>query len=369
MNRELFFGVTLRVMAIMAAVELAIMVFIEFALPKHLRHLGVFLDPLILTLVGAPLVAWWVVRPYERERSRALAESNFVATHDPLTRLPNRRLFTQFVDHAIAATRRRSHFGAVLVFDLDHLREINETFGHEAGDVVLRGAAGNLAGELRAEDLLCRVGGDEFAVALIDLGADVFAAERHCREVADKLRIALHRPIPFDNALLQVDACVGIRLFGAEAVTAEMALREAGVAVVQAKRSGRGRTVLAKDEARFAQASRKALFTEIERDHLEIEGLVDELILTPSHRLAALQQLADKTLAHLSFESEVIAKVLGSDGDAHRQAHLELAARIEAAVAAASEASAPRVGMDIHAWIQQHIVEYDERLQLEPVGA
>lgn len=367
MTRELFLGITLRIMAIMVLVEMGIMVFIEFGMPRDYRHLAVFLDPLLLALFGAPLVAWWVVKPYEQERARAVADANFVAMHDPLTRLPNRRMFSQFLEHAVAGARRRHHFGAILMLDLDHFREINETFGHEAGDSVLTTVASHIAGELRGEDLLCRIGGDEFAVALVDLGPDRRAAENHAREVADKLRFALRRPVPFDDSLLQVDASVGLRLFGVDAEAAEMALREAGAAVVQAKAAGRGQVVLA-DGGFFAFATRQAMFAEIERDHLEIDSLVDELILTPSHRLAALQQLADKTLAHLRFEDEVAARVLGSAAEPHRAAHALLAQRVEAAVASATEASAPRVGMDIHAWVQDHIAEYDERLQMEPAA-
>ena len=361
-NRELYFGVTLRVMVIMGVVELGIMFFIEFVLPRDIRHLGVFIDPLLLVVLGAPLVAWWVVKPYERARARAVADANFIAMHDPLTRLPNRRMFSQFLEHAVAGARRRHHYGAILVLDLDRFREINETFGHEAGDTVLQAVGTHIAGELRGEDFLCRVGGDEFAVALVDLSSERAAAERMAREVADKVRFALRRPVPFDDSLLQVDASVGVRLFGGDAVTAEMALREAGAAVVQAKAAGRGQVILASDAGAFALATRQTMFAEIERDHLEIDALVDELILTPTHRLAALQQLADKTLAHLRFEDEVAARVLGDAAAPHRTAHAALAERIGAAVAAATESSAPRVGMDIHAWVQAHIHEYDEKL-------
>lgn len=355
-------GVVLRVMAIMGVVELAIMVFIEFGLPREIRHLGVFIDPFLLVVLGAPLVAWWVVRPYERAHDKAVAAANLVATRDPLTRLPNRRVFTDYLDRSLAGVRRRHHFSAVLTLDLDGFREINETFGPEGGDTVLAGVAGHIAEHMRGEDLVCRLGGDEFAFALIDLGADRREAERSANDVADKLRQAVRQPIPFDNSLLQVDASFGVRVFGSEVLSAEHALRDAGVAMAQAKAAGRGCVVAVGVGGQPAFASPAAMLAEVERDHGEIDRCIDELLASANHRLPALHSLAARVSAHFGYEDEVLDRMHVAGAPAHHHTHAELAAQVQRMVTAATEDSAAEVAQEIRALVHRHIADFDSKI-------
>ena len=128
------------------------------------------------------------------------AQLEHQAFHDPLTGLANRLLFMDRVEHTL---QRRNGNAAVLYVDLDDFKPINDTYGHEAGDAVLKAAAERLRKSLRTADTAARLGGDEFAVLLVDI------AEEHIGVVADRIISNLLRPLEFDGRLLDVKASLG----------------------------------------------------------------------------------------------------------------------------------------------------------------
>ncbi|WP_217912924.1 putative bifunctional diguanylate cyclase/phosphodiesterase [Miltoncostaea marina] len=149
---------------------------------------------------------------------------------DSLTGLPNRRLFHDRVEQAIAQARRHGRRAAVMLIDLDRFKEVNDTLGHRAGDVVLDETARRLRGALRDSDTIARLGGDEFAVLLPDV-PDVGAAER----VAAVLSEAIAHPVVVDGLQLDTEASIGITLYpdhGADVATLQ---RRADVAMYTAK--------------------------------------------------------------------------------------------------------------------------------------
>ncbi|MEU3457886.1 bifunctional diguanylate cyclase/phosphodiesterase [Micromonospora sp. NPDC006766] len=166
------------------------------------------------------------------ELARIAEEHAYAATHDALTGLSNRR---HLLDEGTTqlTTRYADGVTALVLIDLNHFKEVNDTLGHGAGDRVLMQVADRLRDAARPGDLVARLGGDEFAVLLRGLPAPAIAAHR-----ADALLAALHEPIDLDGMRISVEASGGIAAAPASGGMPEL-LRRADVAMYQAKRSGR----------------------------------------------------------------------------------------------------------------------------------
>ena len=194
------------------------------------------------------------------ERKRAREEIEFLALYDPLTRLPNRRLLLDRLDHALATAARRGTHGAVLFLDLDNFKTLNDTLGHDIGDRMLQEAAQRLAESVRRSDSVARFGGDEFAVILEQLSTDRDEAVRQALRVGEKIRAALTRPYRLAEHAHHTTVSIGVTLFGDEpGDTPDDVMKRADLAMYQAKDAGRG-TVRAFDPSmRAAIQSRVAL--------------------------------------------------------------------------------------------------------------
>ncbi len=160
-----------------------------------------------------------------------------VAISDPLTGLHNRRSFQVRLAEEVERTRRSQVPFTLLLLDLDHFKQVNDRFGHQAGDRALQAVAAVLHKQLRAVDLPARIGGEEFAVLLPD------TAGAGALEAAERLRaaIAAHQ-VPHQHATITVSASIGVAWCPAHADTGDGLLRVADQALYQAKRAGRNRT-------------------------------------------------------------------------------------------------------------------------------
>ncbi len=168
------------------------------------------------------------------ERKRQEEEARFLAYHDTLTGLPNRRLLDDRLRQAVFLAQRRDARIAVMVMDLDNFKQVNDVLGHRAGDAVLREAAHRLAGCVRKADTLARHGGDEFVVVIPDLQLDT-----DCQVVAEKILRSLDTPFRVDGRDFQIGASIGISLYPADGGDGEAVLRNADVAMYRAKQLGR----------------------------------------------------------------------------------------------------------------------------------
>jgi diguanylate cyclase (GGDEF)-like protein/PAS domain S-box-containing protein len=157
-----------------------------------------------------------------------------MAHHDPLTELPNRLLFHDRLQHALPRAARSAEQLAILFIDLDRFKNVNDTLGHHVGDELLKQVAIALAGQLREGDTLARLGGDEFIVLLENV-------EGHCGagHVAEKLVAMFEQPFMVSDYELFVTGSVGISMFPNDATDLNMLIRNADVAMYQAKARGR----------------------------------------------------------------------------------------------------------------------------------
>ncbi len=182
------------------------------------------------------------------ERVRFERELERLATHDPVTGLPNRMLLRDRLERAVALAMRQSGTFALLYMDLDRFKEVNDSLGHHAGDELLRVFAARLAAAVRTSDTVARLGGDEFAVLLH--GADEATARTIVQE---KLLPQLAKPFTVDQQRLNVDASVGLVVFPKHGVDLDALLRHADVAMYAAKRAGTKMHVYRADEDPYSR--------------------------------------------------------------------------------------------------------------------
>jgi diguanylate cyclase (GGDEF)-like protein len=172
--------------------------------------------------------------------SDAMRELQEQARTDPLTGLFNRRQLWESLQREWIRARRRKSPLAVVMIDLDHFKAVNDTYGHDAGDQVLVDVAVLLKAHVRASDMACRFGGEEFALVLPDAALDAV------RRRVDGIREAIGRlePTHREQPLGRITASIGIALFPEHAVDPESLLRASDQALYEAKSTGRDRVVI-----------------------------------------------------------------------------------------------------------------------------
>jgi diguanylate cyclase (GGDEF)-like protein len=167
------------------------------------------------------------------------AELRFLADHDPLTGLLNRRRFRSELDQYVSFTARYGGRGAVMVIDIDGLKEVNDRLGHQAGDTLIRSVAEILRERVRATDLVARLSGDEFAILMPQ--TDTAGA----MQLGEDLRAQVAEGMPLNADFNDATISVGITMFGgSENAAAESVLVAADQAMYQAKSEGRNRITL-----------------------------------------------------------------------------------------------------------------------------
>lgn len=165
----------------------------------------------------------------------------YLAYYDTLTGLPNRNELAKRLDMEVVRVRRSQSLGALFFIDLDNFKNINDSLGHPAGDLVLREMAQRLKGQVRGDDTVARLGGDEFIVILSSLSRDGRQAISRAREIANKIRDTISMECRIHETDLHVTASIGISMISEEATSGHDLLRFADTAMYEAKREGRNR--------------------------------------------------------------------------------------------------------------------------------
>jgi diguanylate cyclase (GGDEF)-like protein/PAS domain S-box-containing protein len=188
--------------------------------------------------------------PDEEERFIAIARNiserklteeaiQHLAFHDSLTDLPNRRLLTNRLQSALSASRRHARHGALMFLDLDKFKLLNDTYGHDVGDLMLQEVARRLQQNVRAVDTVARLGGDEFVVLLQELSTDADDALMHATIVGHKILASLNEPYTLGEHTHISTPSIGATLFNGDKVSALQILKNADTAMYKAKAQGR----------------------------------------------------------------------------------------------------------------------------------
>lgn len=173
------------------------------------------------------------------ERKLAEAQIHTLAYYDALTQLPNRRLLAERLQQAFSASVRNGQFGAVLFFDLDHFKTINETKGYDVGDMLLMEVARRLESRAQRGSTVARIGSDEFVVTLETLGSGANDAAVQARLYAEDMRSVLSRPYHLKSHIHHVTPSIGVAMFKGQGERIENLIKHAEVAMQQSKLSGR----------------------------------------------------------------------------------------------------------------------------------
>jgi diguanylate cyclase (GGDEF)-like protein len=184
----------------------------------------------------------------------------YEATHDGLTGLPNRALFGQLLPVAIENVRRRGSKLAVLFIDLDRFKIINDSMGHDAGDVLLREMAARFRGCLRGSDVVARLGGDEFVVLLTEI-----SRKRQVSVVAKHLLSAAMRPVEIHGQDCRVTASIGICLHPNTGQEDRNVMKNADMAMYSAKEDGKNNFQFYTPAIQTRSAGRVAIETQLRK--------------------------------------------------------------------------------------------------------
>ena len=157
-----------------------------------------------------------------------------LANYDHLTGLPNRSLLLERIKHAIDSSNRKKNSIALFFIDLDRFKQVNDSLGHDSGDLLLQVITKRLEGVLRIDDTVSRIGGDEFVVLL-----ETFTNNNHLGGVAEKIINVIGNPVKLGNNLVSVGASIGIALYPNDANNSDELLRHADVAMYHAKQAGK----------------------------------------------------------------------------------------------------------------------------------
>lgn len=198
------------------------------------------------------------------ELRQASAEIENLAFYDPLTNLPNRRLLMDRIQQAVAASVRSGQYGALLFLDLDHFKNLNDSLGHEIGDMLLCEVAQRLKSCVRREDTVARLGGDEFVVMLQDLSLNCDEAATLARKVGEKILRKLNAPYALGAHTYHSTPSIGATLMGGGIQPSVDLLKQADIAMYQVKSQGRNALCFFDPQMQIAISQRAQLEADLQ---------------------------------------------------------------------------------------------------------
>jgi diguanylate cyclase (GGDEF)-like protein/PAS domain S-box-containing protein len=223
---------------------------------RHRRKDGQEIDMEISVTFLAELQLFFVFCRDISERKKAEQEIHQLAFYDILTNLPNRRLLLDRLQMAMAVSERNNEYGAVMFLDLDRFKILNDTKGHDLGDLLLIEVAHRLSSCTRDVDIVARLGGDEFVVVLEMLSHSIHDAATQAEIIGEKIRTTLNQPYQLKNHVHHTTPSIGIVLFKGHKVAMDDLLKHADTAMYQSKTAGRN-TIRFYDPALQADLQRR----------------------------------------------------------------------------------------------------------------
>ncbi|MDY8111186.1 EAL domain-containing protein [Fulvimarina sp. 2208YS6-2-32] len=244
------------------------------------------------------------------------------ANFDALTGLPNRQHLQDHLSHAIDQTKRDAGAFSVLIVDLDHFKDINDTLGHDAGDAVLQITASRLQAAVTADDFVARLGGDEFAILLAS------TSELHLR--TKTILTALREPFMFDGRTLESRASIGMARYPDDGQTACELMKYADMALYQAKQKGRNGYAVYSKELQASTEARVQLISEV-ADGLKADQFVpyyQPIVCLRTGEVTGFEALARWQHPHKGLLSPYSFSVAFEDAELSRQLTAAMARRV-----------------------------------------
>lgn len=230
------------------------MIIVRANVTQLYTRLGAYAGMMLAVAIGSLGIAYLLVARMRKLVKNAEAHLDYLAHIDPITGLPNRHAFNERLAFALARVDRQGGSAGLLLLDLDNFKIVNDTLGHHSGDILLRVVARRLLECLRSGDVLCRIGGDEFAVILETTGPT------DGEGVAERILSALTAPFDVDVHEIYVTASVGISRYPEDARDLETLTRNADTAMYQAK--GKGKNAFERFRPELDQRVQKRLSLE-----------------------------------------------------------------------------------------------------------
>jgi len=302
------------------------------------------------------------------ERKQAESKISFLAYHDQLTELPNRELFYDRLSQAISQARRKHDSLALLFLDLDGFKSVNDRYGHEAGDLVLKAVAGRLQACVRGADTVARLGGDEFTIILSELEKPEDAAS-----VAEKIIRKVSEPILLNDACqCQVGVSIGIASYPEDAYELDKLMKAADCAMYESKATGKSSYTFFK-RLPNGQTGQQAWIildaayvlgvSELDHQHQEMADMINRLNDAVKRSLSveeAAHQF-DDTIAfarsHFETEEHLMEQYGYAENEAHKQGHRRLLGEAGYLRGKFIQGDEPLVLQSLKDWLLSHILE------------
>jgi diguanylate cyclase (GGDEF)-like protein len=354
--------VILRIALIVGATELLVMLHLNLIgiEPSGITH--AIIDATFLVSFASPLIYYFVVRPYIIDREREHENVKFLAHHDELTKLSNRRMLDESLNLFLPALARHGHFGALIYFDLDGFKPINDEYGHETGDLVLIELATRLTNSLRTEEIISRVGGDEFILLVGNAGKSYQEARHQAEKLSNRLSRLVKEAMKINGMTLQIGCSIGVHILTPATKNPQLAIKVADISMYQAKQLKNNSIVfsdsMGKPNYEFVSIGVK----EVDDEHQHIDELLAKLFKPDTNRQEVWAEFLAAAKNH--FNSEVaVSKRLNLNMTAeHIEEHERILELLSKVSLADDESGVLDQLTTIGQLLQEHILGYDRSL-------
>ncbi len=307
------------------------------------------------------------------ERKQSESKISFLAYHDQLTELPNRELFYDRLSHAISQAKRKHTRLALLFLDLDGFKEVNDNYGHEAGDIVLKAVAMRLQGCVRGVDTVARLGGDEFTIILseVEKSADVII-------IAEKIIQKITEPVfLYGMVKCNIGVSIGIAMYPEDGYELDKLLSAADSAMYESKAGGKKTYTFFKDKTSEQSGQLPWIVLdsdhllgvpEIDQQHQEMANMINRLNDAVKNYASAediVHQLDDIVLyatSHFEAEERLMDQYGYIDSDAHKNTHQRLKGEANYLREKFIQGGELLVLQYIKDWLLPHILNMDKPL-------